>query len=114
MARPSFGEAVWRTSGENATSTAGRSLEDGPTIHRMPSVSVKRRRKVQERSVRTSPRRAGCFGTRSARFLRKVQLAVLETGTWRGVHKTDTAVEGRALKGSKAQESIGLGIAATR
>jgi hypothetical protein len=114
MARPSFGEAVWRTSGENATSTAGRSLEDGPTIRRMPSASVKRRRKVQERSVRTSPRRAGCFGTRSARFSRKAQLAVLETGAWRGVHKTDTAVEGRALKGSKAQESIGLGIVATR
>jgi len=39
---------------------------------------------------------------------------VLEAGTWRGVHKTDTAVEGSTLKGSKAQESIGLGIAATR
>lgn len=40
MARPSFGEAVWRTSGNNATSTAGRSLEDGPTLNRVPSASV--------------------------------------------------------------------------
>ena len=39
---------------------------------------------------------------------------MLEAGTWRGVHKTDTAVEGSTLKGSKAQESIGLGVAATR
>jgi len=78
MARSSFGEMVSRTSGMNATSTAGRSLEDGPTVHRVPSALVKRRRKVRERPVRMSPQRAGCFGTQSAQEERKVQLAVLE------------------------------------
>lgn len=52
----SFGEAMRRASGNNATSTAGRSLEDEAAIRRMPSVSVKRSWKVRERPVRMSPR----------------------------------------------------------
>jgi len=55
-----------------------------------------------------------CFGTLAARQQRKVKLASLEAMPGRGVQKRDTAVEGRTLKGSKAQESIGLGVVETR
>jgi len=78
MAQSSFGEMVSRTSGVNATSTAGRSLEDGPSIYRVPSALVKRRRKVRERPVRMSPQRSGCFGIWAALARQKVQLAVLD------------------------------------
>ena len=78
MAQSSFGEMVSRTSGVNATSTAGRSLEDGPSVYRVPSALVKRRRKVRERPVRMSPQRSGCFGTWAALARQKAQLAVLE------------------------------------
>jgi len=56
MAAFSFGETMRRAGGNNATSTAGRSLEDKVAIRRMPSVSVKRSWKVRERPVRMSPR----------------------------------------------------------
>jgi hypothetical protein len=52
----SFGETMWRASGTNATSTAGRSLEDEAVIRRVPSAPVEHGLKVRERPVRMSPR----------------------------------------------------------
>jgi hypothetical protein len=55
-AQLSLGETVWRASGTNATSTAGRSLEDEAVIRRVPSAPVEHGLKVRERPVRMSPR----------------------------------------------------------
>ena len=55
-AQLSLGETVWRASGTNATSTAGRSLKDEAVIRRVPSAPVEHGLKVRERPVRMSPR----------------------------------------------------------
>ena len=61
-----------------------------------------------------SPRRAECFGTESAEARWKAELAQLEAVPGGVSTKRDTAVGGSALKGNKAQESIGLGAVATQ
>ena len=98
MATLSLGETRRRSSGTNATTTAGRSLKDEAAIRRVPSAPVERSWKVIERPVRTSLTRQVCFGALAERV----------------VHQTDTAVRGSTLKGNKAQESIGLVAAATQ
>jgi len=105
---------MWRAGGTNATSTAGRSLEDEAAIRRVPSAPVERSWKVYGRPVRMSPRRAECFGTESAEARWKAELAQLEAVPGGVSIKRDTAVGGSTLKGNKAQESIGLGAVATQ
>jgi len=56
MAALSFGETMRRAGGNNATTTAGRSLEDEVAIRKVPSVPAERSWKVRERPVRMSPR----------------------------------------------------------
>lgn len=61
-----------------------------------------------------SPRRAECFGTLVSGGTVKGRACSAGSSTWRGVQKRDTAVGGSTLKGNKAQESIGLVVAATQ
>ena len=61
-----------------------------------------------------SPRRAECFGALVSGGAVEGRACSAGSSTWRGVHKRDTAVGGSALKGNKAQESIGLVVAGTQ